>query len=343
MKKRVTLSDVAREAKVSNATVSLALRDSPQIPQSTKRAIRATAERIGYVYNQSAANLRSQNQNLFGMVMSGSANRFNADLVSDLSRKCAEKGRLMLYGDADESLATQRQIVTRMVENNVGGVFVCAAEGSSAEDFAMLTDYGIPVVQVLRKVQGMNASYIGFDNASAADIITTRLIESGHRRIAFLGGSREASSREERFTGYQKALRRAGIDADASLDIATPVTRREGYKAMERLLALPEPPSAVFCYNDILAFGAMLHLTASGIQAGRDIAIAGFDDLPEAELWVPSLTSAYLDRNALVEEAFEQMLRAKETRYAANVVIEPRPVFRASTQDWAGARQEGAG
>lgn len=334
MKKRVTLADVAKVAGVSTATVSLVVRDSPQIPQKTKRAVRAAAEKIGYVYNQSAANLRGFNQTLLGMVMSGSSNRFNAEVVADISRLCAENGKLMLYGDADEDVAVQHQIFTRMVENNVGSILVCAAEGSSADDFKLVLDHGIRVIQVLRRVTNLGASYIGFDNIGAAEQLTTTLISDGHKRIGFLGGYSTSSSREERRVGYQLALQKAGFALDQTLEIATPVTRQAGFEGVARLLALDEPPTAVFCYNDVVAYGAMLHLSAAGLVAGRDLAVAGFDDLPESSLWSPALTSAALDREGLVVKAYSAVTIKPTDEIEANTILTPRIIQRDSTLNW---------
>lgn len=338
MKKRATLADVAKAAGVSTATVSLVMRDSPQIPQKTKRSVRAAAERIGYVYNQSAANLRGFNQTLIGMVMSGSSNRFNAEVVSDISRLCAENGKLMLYGDANEDVSTQHQIFTRMIENNVDGILVCAAEGSKVDDFDLVLDHGIRVIQILRRVSDLAASYIGFDNIGAAEKLTTNLISEGHRSIGFLGGYATSSSREERRIGYQLALQKKGLRPDPQLEISTPVTRQAGYEGVEKLLAMPEPPTAVFCYNDVVAYGAMLYLSAAGIVAGRDLAVAGFDDLPESSLWSPALTSVALDRGGLVTKAYSAITTEPTDEVDANTIITPKIIHRESTLNWVSAK-----
>lgn len=334
MKKRVTLADVAKVAGVSAATVSLALRDSPQIPEKTKRVLRATAEKCGYVYNQSAASMRGSNETLVGMVMSGSANRFNAEVVSEFSRKCADNGKMMLYGDADEDTRIQAEILKRMIENNVKTVYVCAAVGSTAEDFSIAREHGIRIVQILRNVRELDAPYVGFDNVNAANHLTERLVTDGHKTIAFLGGSPTSSSREERRIGYELALRNNKLPVTDDLEVESEVTRKAGYDGMEQLLALPQRPTAVFCYNDIVAYGAMLKLIATDVAVGHDMAIAGFDDLEESSLWSPALTSVALDKEMLVSKALSILNEESWHAGSVNVVLTPRIQLRASTKNW---------
>ncbi len=338
MKKRVTLADVAKAAGVSTATVSLGLRDSPQIPARTKRRVKAAAAKSGYVYNQSAANMRGSNQTLVGMVMSGSSNRFNAEVVAEFSRHCARNGQVMLYGDADEDIETQTRILERMVENNVTNVFVCAAEGSAATDFGIAMDHGVRLIQILRNVTDLHASYIGYDNSAALEQLTVQLIRDGHERIAFVGGQPTSSSREERRFGFMQALRKSGIEMDPAIQLSSPVTRKGGFEAMGQLLALESPPTAVVCYNDIVAFGAMLRLRAEGLEVGRDVAVTGFDDLEESSLWSPDLTSVALDQARLVSQAFGALGEGSVEKEGVNVAIKPRIILRRSTLDWRNPR-----
>ncbi|MBD0864118.1 MAG: substrate-binding domain-containing protein [Rhodobacteraceae bacterium] len=124
------------------------------------------------------------------------------------------------------------------------------------------------------------------------------------------------------------------MEVDQTLDVTTTVARRAGFDAMADLLGMQIPPSAVFCYNDVLAYGAMLQLRSRGIEIGKEVAIAGFDDLEESSLWSPSLTSVALDRPRLVQQAFCTLTDVTMEDGQVNIAISPSVVLRNSTQLW---------
>ena len=146
------------------------------------------------------------------------------------------------------------------------------------------------------------------DNENGAAQGVEYLVECGHERIAFIGGAEERPSRKSRLLGYRKVLQRHGMAFDPALCVASEVSRRGGYEAVQQVLALANPPTAAFCYCDVNAFGAMLGLRAAGIEAGRDFAVVGFDDVAESSLWQPSLTTVATDPTALGEQVAQLIL-----------------------------------
>ena len=147
------------------------------------------------------------------------------------------------------------------------------------------------MVFVGRVVPGIECDFVGVDNAAGGEMAVRHLIQKGQRRIAMLGGSHKLTSWVGRKEGYDKALREAGIESDASLVLQGPATRDCGAELVQQLLRLPDPPTAIFCYNDIIAIGAMMKLKEMGLTPGRDIAIVGFDNIPEASIFSPKLTT----------------------------------------------------
>ncbi|KPD00414.1 HTH-type transcriptional repressor CytR [Geobacillus sp. BCO2] len=155
-----------------------------------------------------------------------------------------------------------------------------------------LRQWDIPVVLFAREELPPGLfDYIGIDNVAGGRMAVEHLLERGHRRIAFIGGSPQSSVWKARRAGYGDALRTAGIEVDDTLLVPSATTRQGGRMAAKRVLQQPNPPTALFCYNDVVAFGAMLGLKEEGIVPGRDIAVVGFDNIQESGLFQPPLTT----------------------------------------------------
>jgi LacI family transcriptional regulator len=191
----------------------------------------------------------------------------------------------------------------------------------------------MPFVLVARYVPGVNANYVGADNERGASLAVEHLIARGHRRIAFVGGSDDASARQDRLKGYRHALENHGIGADPALVVTSPVSREGGYAAIASLLRRPAP-SAVVCYNDVVAFGVMLGLQARGRTPGDDVAVVGFDDIEEAVLWQPALTTVAVGPRRIGEAAARLLLSGIEDpeRPVEQVIVPPRLVVRESSE-----------
>jgi LacI family transcriptional regulator len=141
-----------------------------------------------------------------------------------------------------------------------------------------------------------------------AEMAVEHLARLGHRRIAFVGGPAESSARRDRYAGYRRALDAAGLATDAGLSVTTPVTRTGGYEGILPLLERSDPPTAALCYNDVVAFGVMLRLYSIGVRVGTDFAVVGFDNIEEAALWRPALTTISIPPRHVGEVAARLLL-----------------------------------
>ena len=287
---RVTLRDVAKDAEVSRSTASLVLNDSDRIPETTKRRVRASIEKLGYIYNHKAASLRTQRSQTVGVIVTDLSNPFYAELIRGINRGLQANGYAALLGDSDDLLATQNAITMKMLERMVDGLIIVPAEGTSAESLRTLVA-GTPTVTVARYVSGADLDYIGIDNELGARRAVERFVEKGHERIAFIGGSLSSSARRDRLRGYRGILESHSLPFDEALTVTSSVTRQGGFDAVQPLLELPTPPTAALCYNDVVAFGVMLGLRKRGVEPGRDFAVIGFDDVAETALWSPPLAT----------------------------------------------------
>jgi LacI family transcriptional regulator len=187
-------------------------------------------------------------------------------------------------------------------------------------------------VQVARYVQGLAADYVGPDNVQGALLAVRYLVGLGHRQIAFVGGPQASSARTDRLLGFRRGIAEAGLTVEEELLIPTPVTRADGFASVQRLLAQSASPSAILCYNDVVALGVMLGLGAAGLEAGRDVSVVGFDDIDEAALSRPALTTIAIPPSRVGEEAATLMLARIEDPGGKprRVVLSPELVIRDS-------------
>ena len=290
-KNPVTLQDVAKHAGVSRATASLIVRNSPKIAPETREKVLKSMEELGYVYDRVAANLRSKSSTTIGIIITDISNTYYSDLLKGVHHTLEEIGYTVLLGVTFGSVEKQDQILSTMIEHRVGGVILCPVSESSEEMVNRLNKLQTPTVLAVRELDGSNSDFVGIDYQAGAQMAVEHLIEKGHKRIAFLGGYRHASTWIRRMEGYSLALEQAGIELDESLVIDSLPTREGGADAARQLLSQSIRPTAIFCFSDLVAFGVVQGVREAGLTPGKDIAIVGFDNIPEAEIFYPSLTT----------------------------------------------------
>lgn len=287
----VTLLQVAQHAGVSLSTASLALKDNSNISQATREKVKAAMQELGYIYDRRAANLRSKNSSTVGLIIMELANPFYSELLVGIHQELDKLGKTVVLGATFDSLDIQERLLSTMLENRVSGIILSCVPGTLSEPINQIRKLGIPVVLVGRYLPGTNCDYVGINNVAGGQIATEHLIKNGHRRIAFLGGLSTLSSWQGRKQGYDNAYQLAGLEIDNELIFESQATRECGAQLIEKALTLPNPPTAVFCYNDTIAIGAMMKMEEMGVTPGNDIAVVGFDDIPEAAIFSPKITT----------------------------------------------------
>ncbi len=331
--KKVTLVDVALHAGVSRATASLVLRGSPLVAKKTKEQVLASMQALGYVYNRAAANLRSQKSRSIGLVVTDITNPFFAELAISIESQLFEAGYTVMLGNTLDHLEHQNRLLHVMQGHQVDGLLLCPAEGSSRQTLDLLASWRLPCVLIARYLENSLADYAGADNIAGAEMAVDHLVERGHRRIAFLGGLSGSSARHDRYTGYQNALQRHGLSVDPLLSVTSPVSRQGGFDALLHLLDLENPPSAALCYNDVVAFGAIFGLQSRALSPGKDFAIVGFDDIADAALVRPALTTISIKPHEIGQAAIELLRErmASPDKKRRQIVLLPKIVVRDST------------
>lgn len=327
---RPTLIEVAEHAGVSKSTASLALRGAPVSIEARERVHQA-ASQLGYVYDRAAAAMRGARSGTIGLIVFDLANPFYSELAAGVSEGLEADGALVLIADSQDDRGRQSRILTRMREHRLDGLILCAAAGSTAADLELQIPARLPLVQMLRRVDDLASDYAGVENEPGMRAIGDHLIGLGHRHIAFAGHTGETSVQRERSAGLTQAMVAAGLAPPVT--IACPPTLAGGLAAADTLLTLAPRPTALVCFNDIVAIGAALALAQHGLTPGRDLSITGFDDIMEAALRTPALTTVASEARGLGRKAAELILdRLRLPDAPARAALQPaRLVVRNTT------------
>lgn len=272
---RVTLLDVARHAGVSRATASLVLNSSPLVAGPTRAKVEASMSELGYVYDRTAASLRTSRSGIIGVVAPEFSHPYLSPFVAAVQDVVERHGLVVLAGVYHEDAGRQARLVTSMIERGLDGLVIIPANGSTRADLGAAIDR-VPVVQLVRQVEGFETDVVRTDNAGGARQATEHLIGHGAKRIAFVGGMEYFSSYRPRLSGVQEAAAAAGL-ADVRLYPCAPdlVAARAAAH-----LALDGGADALVCYSDLVAQAALDAVAES--RAPGAVPVVGFDDVPEA-------------------------------------------------------------
>ncbi|MEE3950269.1 LacI family DNA-binding transcriptional regulator [Peribacillus frigoritolerans] len=332
-KGRVTLQQVAKHAGVSTSTASLIVRNNPRISEATRKKVLKSMHELGYVYDRIAANLRSQSSDTVGIIITDISNTFFSEFLIGVHDALDEVGYTVLLGTTFDSVAKQDHLLSTMMEHRVGGLILCPVSESSQDTIERLNEIDTPMVLAVRELPGVNSDYVGIDYPEGARIAVDHLVGKGHKRIALLGGIKESSTWIERMEGYREALSRAGLEVDESLVIDSAPTREGGLEAVLKVLENPNPPTAIFCFSDLIAFGVMQGLMMKGITPGKDMDIVGFDNVPVAEIYHPPLTTISSFPRRIGKEAANLLYQQMEKieREQQRIILNPELIIRESS------------
>ena len=307
--RRITVTDLARAAGVSRSTVSLVLRNSPLVKRETRRRVEEAIDRLGYVYNRNAANLRRRTSDMVAMIINDLTNPFFAELAVGLEEALEAAGYVSLMANTGEDPVRQRRVMETMREHGAAGFILCPAMGTETRLVAAMSDWNVPVIQVMRWLPDARLGAVVPDYALGMRMAAERLLALGHRRIAFLGGIEGNVVTTERVRGYRAALDGAGIAPDPSLIVPAAVNPGGGIEALRAALALDRPPTAALCFSDVVAFGVLDASAAAGLKVGRDFSVIGFDDVAAARHTLPPLTTVAVYPQELGRRSAAALLR----------------------------------
>lgn len=307
---KARLVDVAKEAGVSPKTVSNYLNGYPFMTEKTIEKVRRAVEKLHYVPNRSAQTLRTGRIGIIGLAVPNLRAPYFAGLAALIADAAEERGYTLLIDQTGGDLERERRAVQGVGPQALDGLIV-STQQLTADDVAEAQDT-MPIVVLGEWAHPEGVPYVGVDNVAAARAATEHLLGLGRRRIAAIGPISETPSGTwgVRLTGYRQALEEAGIpEAPELLPRIRDFHFDQGASAMERLLELPAPPDAIFCFSDMLAIGALSVLHARGVRVPDDVAVMGWDDITEARYAWPPLTSVRADTEVVARSAVDYLLR----------------------------------
>lgn len=331
----VTSNDVARAAGVSQATVSRVLAPGARVSEATRDRVMRAMHEVGYVPNAAAQALKTGRTRTVGVVVSDLANPFYPQMLEALSRAFDHAGYRLTVWIAD---GTKNDAALQAIrEGSVDGVVFTTVTEESVELRSALERRG-PVVLVNRTVPGLDCDQVSSANGRGAELVADYLIERGHARAAFIGGTTLATTSRSRLEGFSRRMAEAGHPLDRRLSVHGEYSHASGYRAMIELLESGEPIDAVFCSNDLLAFGAMDAARARGLRIPEDLWVVGYDDTDLASWAAFDLTTVRQDTTQLADTAARLLLSriADPARSTETHELEPSLVVRGSTDNQKG-------
>jgi DNA-binding LacI/PurR family transcriptional regulator len=321
----VSIKDIARAAQVSHSTVSRALRNSPLVNAETRALIQKLAGEAGYTVSAVGRSLVTKRTNTIGVVVSTIADPFAGEVVSGIEEFALTHDYSVILAACHSDPDRELRAVDSLQERRVDGILVMASR-IGALYLQRLSRMKVPIVLINSHHPGEFVYSIRIDNVAGARLATNHLVELGHSRVAYIGDRFGFQSDMERLTGYREMLEEADLGFEPNLVVHGDGTPDGGRQAMLQLLSLAERPTAVFCYNDREAIGAMRAVREQGLRVPRDVSIAGFDDLFLSSYTDPPLTTIRQPKREMGLQASEILLQLlggekPESRITTGVLV----------------------
>ncbi len=338
---RISIKDVAKAAGVSHSTVSRALSDNPVIAQATRSRIHRIAQKMGYAPNAIARGLVTRRTQAIGVIVTTIEDPFAAEVVRGIEEVAADHHYRVFLGTSHNDPVREVNFVRALREWRVAGVIVASSRVGALYQ-SLLKEIGAPIVLINnQKAQKARSTprgsksevihSVAVDDRNGGALATRHLIDLGHRVIAYLGGPRDHAASRSRLAGYRRALRQAGIAYDPSRVLFGSGRADAGELALEFFARSPAP-TAIFCYNDMTAIGALSALKRRGLRVPDDVSLVGFDDIPFARYVDPPLTTIHQPKDEMGRLAMRMLLDLVDGNPVANVTVPGKLIERASTR-----------
>lgn len=302
-----TMKDVALQANVSTATVSRALMNPEKVSQATRNRVEQAALEVGYLPQMQGRNMKRNESRTILVIVPDICDPFFSEVIRGIEVTAAAQGYLVLIGDCAHQNQQEKTFIDLIITKQIDGMLLLGSRlpfDASIEEQRNLP----PMVMANEFAPELGLPTVHIDNLTAAFDAVNYLHELGHQRIGCIAGPEEMPLCHYRLQGYVQALRRSGITVDPHYIARGNFTYEAGATALEQLLALPQPPTAVFCHSDIMALGALSYAKRHGLKIPEDLSIIGFDNISLAEFCDPPLTTVSQPRFDIGREAMLLLL-----------------------------------
>jgi len=296
--KYITLKMVAERAEVSVNTASRAINNKSDINEETKKRVLQIAKELGYIRNAAAVALRTKKTGTIGVVIADNRNPFYAELLNGMEEAAREKNYHIILANTQRDYKKEEEAINLLLAKRVDGLLITPVQDRD-DDIKNLIDTNIPFVVVGRDFENIEVDAVYNDEVKGGFLATEYLIKKGHERIALIDGFLYKSPAKGRLDGYKKALNKYRISLDESLISVGDINIEDGYERTKQMLEKNLDFTAIFTYNDMMAFGSMQAIKEKGLRIPEDIGLVGYDDIQFSSLISPSLTTIRLKKQEL--------------------------------------------
>lgn len=279
--KITTLKEIAKRLNFSVSTVSRALHNHPSIGLRTTAQVQKLAKELGYEPNQTALLFKQQKTMTIGVILPNLKEEFFSQAINAIEDVAKKHQFSVLIGQSHDNVEQERQIITAMKNHRVDGLIVSISKHTKNYDHLLrMSKYNIPIVYFDRVPELNNVHKVSSDIASGTKQAIEFLIKEGHRTIGVINGPEEMKSCRERIAAYMEVMQRKRIKINMSLVVSTDLTREKTHEAMEELLSLKRPPTAILVINDYVALDAIQYARNARLKINKDICFVSYANLP---------------------------------------------------------------
>ena len=304
----ITIKDIARKTGVSHSTVSRALHGNTLISDETAQKIRQAAIEMGYKPSAAARSLKTNRSQVLGVIVSSLDDPFFSEILIGIEEIAQEGGYSLFIAASQRDHNRERKIVQTMMEHRTDGIIICSSS-FSADQGRQLLQYGFPIV-VVNHQSAENFHYsIYHDDIDGSRQITRHLINLGHTKIAYLGNSNSGRTTLDRLSGFRTEMEIAGLNLPASyIYNVAGGDPNQGLEGISYFLNLENRPTAIVCFNDLIATGVIQGVQKAGLTVPEDMSITGFDNIPFSGFTNPTLTTFDQPKQSIGSEAAQLLL-----------------------------------
>lgn len=331
--KNATLKDLEKATGVSKSTISRVFNNPDKVKSSTMRLVKRKAEELGYQPSRVAQRLQAGrgNSKVIGLIIPDISNPFFSEITRGIEDVALSNGYALIFNNSNEDPDRQRQCLDTLRMEKVDGIILPPVSENDIYVREMI-ERGLNIVCIDRILKNSSVDTILSDNKKGAYIAVSHLIKIGHKRIAYIGGIPDISTTRERRDGYKEALLENGIEIDPALILEGDSKQVSGEKFTRDLLAMENPPTAVFTVNNMTTLGVYVACNRLGAKIPDDLAIVGYDDVPWADALMPPPTVIDQSTYDMGRKAAEMLLaRIKNPEsIPVKLMIEPNFIIRQS-------------
>ncbi|WP_145501027.1 ribose operon transcriptional repressor RbsR [Yersinia similis] len=303
-----TMKDVARLAGVSTSTVSHVINKNRFVSDPIRDKVLAAIKQLNYAPSALARSLKLNQTRTIGMLVTASSNPFYAEVVRGVERSCYERGYSLILCNTEGDIDRMSRSIETLMQKRVDGLLLMCTESHRPSQDILRCYPSLPIIMMdWAPFEGVN-DVIQDNSLLGGEMATSYLIAKGYTRIACITGPQDKTSAQERLKGYRQAMTRAGLPIINGYEVVSNFEFGGGLVAMKQLLALPQPPDAVFTSNDAMAVGVYQALYQVGLSIPQHMAVIGYDDIEIAQYMTPPLTTIHQPKDDLGELAIDTLI-----------------------------------